>query len=211
MARKKARKKYTFYCYVQTHVDKQACTMKSIREADLQEALFAYISREISLAADVSHIIEGLQKQDSYKRNQKTLENQINGLQNKLAQNRRFRGSLREDLKDGVISDLDYSAMKADYDAEREKLQRELDVLVLESSRQETTISMENKWIKEFRRFEMEQLLSVEMLAALVDKIFIYADKRIEVSLRYRDEYEALREYLENNIQGSLESEARAV
>ena len=36
------------------------------------------------------------------------------------------------------------------------------------------------------------------MLVALVDKVFIYEDKRVEIVFRYRDEFERAREIAEN-------------
>ncbi|MCL2508921.1 MAG: recombinase family protein [Oscillospiraceae bacterium] len=207
MARKTARKKFTFTCSVYDQVDKTACTMKPIREADLQAALYAYISREISLVGDMSHLISKLQKRASYKAQRTSYERQIEVLQNKLTQNRRFRGSLREDYQDGILSEQDYITMKADYDEEKDNLQSELELLLIEKSRQDTTVSPENKWIKEFRRFETEQRLSAGMVAALVDRIDVYDGARIEVKLKYRDELKALQEYI-NETETKAEDKA---
>ena len=206
MARKTARKKYTFCCSVYDAVDKNACTMKPIREADLQAALFAYISREINLAVDMSRLITDYQKRASYQSRQSTLNKQIDTLQNKLTQNRRFRGSLREDFQDGVISEQDYATMKADYDGEKDSLQRDLELLLAEKLRQDSTVSPENKWMAAFRRFETEQQLTEEMLSVLVERIDVYDGARAEVKLRYRDELEALQEYMNDN-----DTEVRAV
>ena len=206
MARKPAKKKFTFYCYVYNQVDKTACTMKPIREADLQAALFAYISREIRFAVDMNRLISDFQKKAVHQDRQSSLDKQMNALKNKLTQNRRFRGSLREDYQDGILSEQDYTVLKADYDEEKEKLQSELDSLIAEKKRRETTVSPENKWITEFRRFETEQQLSARMVAALVERIDVYDGARIEVRLKYRDELEALQGYI-----NEAETKARAV
>jgi hypothetical protein len=65
-------------------------------------------------------------------------------------------------------------------------------VLIADKSQQDRTLSPDNKWIAEFRRFETEQQLSPEMVAALVARIEVYDGARIEVTLRYRDEFESL-------------------
>ncbi|MCL2578260.1 MAG: recombinase family protein [Defluviitaleaceae bacterium] len=194
MTRKKRKEKFVYLCNIYQEVDKSSCTPKAITEADLHTALFTYVNREINLTVDVSRIIENLQKLDSYKHTKNAQDKQIKGLQGKLVQNRRFRGSLREDLKDGILSEQDYSTMKAGYDEERESLQQELDVLIAKESKQKNTFSLENKWIKEFKRFETEQQLSAQMLATIIKRINVYNNARIEVILHYRDEYEALKE-----------------
>jgi hypothetical protein len=211
MTREKRREKFGFYCSVYRYADKNACTPKSTREADLQEALFECISREIALVSDINGMIADLLKRDSHKLSQKAIDNQINEMQGVLAKNQRFRGSLREDLKDGIVSESDYIMMKNDYDAERDELQAKLNTLVFEKSKYETLISPENKWIKEFRRFEAEKQLSLEILSALVERIDIYDDKRIAITLRYRNEYEAVRAYLTGYEHSDYGQEARAV
>jgi hypothetical protein len=114
-----------------------------------------------------------------------------------MEQNRRFRGSLREDLKDGILTEQDYAMMKADYDDEKDRLQKSLDELIAERSKQNEIVSPENKWLSEFRRFESDQHLSAGMVAALIEQIKVYEDMRIEVFLRYRDEFSSLQNYID--------------
>jgi DNA invertase Pin-like site-specific DNA recombinase len=197
MTRRKCRDKYVFLCNVYEEVDKQACTPKPIKETNLTAALYACIRKEISIAVDMARIIADVQKQETFQNAQSALEMQIKNLQKKLEQNRRFRGSLREDYVDCILSEQDYSTMKVDYDEEKSKIQQELDRLVESKVRQENTLSPENKFIAEFKRFEKDGHLSAGMLSALVKRIDVYDDTRIEVTMRYRDEFEVLREYLD--------------
>jgi len=176
MARQRRREKFVFECYVHKSINSQACTHKLIREIDLHNALYAYIKHAITLAADMHCIIAGLQRQEQNKQN--IVDKQIDTLKRRLEQNRWLRRSLREDLKDGILTEHDYVAMKAAYDDEKDKLQLNLDEIA----------PPDNKWTAEFRRFESEQQLSAKMASTLVERIKVYKDKRIEVFLRFRDE-----------------------
>ena len=196
MTRSTRKDKYTYVCFLYLGVNKNACTPKAIREADLQAAVFAYISREIRLSVDMVRLIETLQKRSSYQERQAALEKQVTALNGKLEQNRRFRGTLREDFKDGILTEQDYTTMKADYDNEKDNLQQELDSLLARKTMQNHTLSPENKWIAEFRRFETEETLSAPMASALVQSIKVYDGGRIEIDLRYRDELQGLQAYL---------------
>jgi hypothetical protein len=200
------RHKNVYSCNIYHEVDKQACTAKTIREADLKAAVFAYISREIALAVDMHGMVAELQRRTDHPRRNDSMDKRIGALQSKLTQNRRFRGSLREDYRDGLLSEQDYMTMKADYDEERDSLSRELDALKSEKARQEKTLSPDNKWIAALRSFETEQELSAEMVSALVERIEVYDGARLEITLKHRDELQALLEYV-----GSHEREARAV
>jgi hypothetical protein len=191
-----ALRKNIYTCSIYDQVDKEACTPKTIREADLHTAVFACISREIRLAVDMNSMVLELQSKAARQQRNDSLDKQIAALQSKLTQNRRFRGSLREDYRDGILSEQDYMMMKADYDEEKDNLIRELEALVSEKARQEKTLSPENKWISSLRKFEAHQQLSAEMVCALVDRIEVYDGKRLEITLKYRDELQALLEYM---------------
>lgn len=190
---------YYFLCNTHEQVDKNACTRKKVMEADIQAVLHACISREISLAVNVCRIVTDMQKRAEYQTRRSTLDGQIEALQKKLEKNRRFRGSLREDYIDGILPEQDYHLMRADYDKERDCLQKELDALFAEKHRRGNTLSTDNKWVAAFRRFETERSLSGQMVSALVERIEVYGSIRIVVTLRYCDEFEALRAYVENH------------
>jgi hypothetical protein len=108
---------------------------------------------------------------------------------------------LREDLQDGIVTEEDYSMMKKDYDNEKDKLQRELDALMETKIQREETLSVENKWVAEFKRFETEQELTAPMLSALIDRVLVYDNARVEIIPRFRDEFEALKMYLNDFTQ----------
>ena len=103
---------------------------------------------------------------------------------------------MREDFKDGVLTEQDYAMLKSDYDKEKGKLQLSLDELTTERTKLKKTLSQENKWLAEFQRFEAEQQLSAGIVATLIEKIKVYDGGRIEVFLRYRDEFERLQKYI---------------
>ena len=192
MTRLRRRAKFSFECYIYQSIDRDACSKKTIKEADLHTALYTFIKKEIDLAVDMSRIVADMQKRQSYKHQQSIMDKQISALKRKIEQNRHYRGSLREDLNDGVITEQDYAMMKTDYDAEKLELQASLDELVAAKEAQAETMSPDNKWIAEFRRFESEAQLSAGMVSTLIERINIYEGARVEVSLRYRDDYDSL-------------------
>ena len=196
MARERRTENFIFVCYVYKSVNNQACTKKFTNELDLFTTLYTYIKREIDLAVNISRIISDLVKQKAYKHQQDTIAKQIDSLQRKLEQNRRFRGSLREDFKDGIITEHDYIMMKVYYEVEKDIFQQNMDELIVITAKQDELISPDNKWLTEFQRFESEQQLSRTMLVDLVEKIKVYDNARIEIFLRYRDEFEHLQSYI---------------
>lgn len=49
--------------------------------------------------------------------------------------------------------------------------------------------SQNRAWVQVFAQYENVQELDRRLLAALVDKVLIYEDKRVEIVFRYKDEF----------------------
>jgi DNA invertase Pin-like site-specific DNA recombinase len=192
-----------FVCNVYAQVDKNGCTKKNIKEDDLREALYSCIITQINLVADVSRIIQNIKKEKSYIKQTDTLGKKIDEIKRKLQQNQRYRGSLREDYVDGVISEQDYINMKSEYEEERNNLQNDLDLLESNKFQHETMLSGENKCISEFRKFENERHLSAQMVSALIERIEVIDYDKIIVYFKYRDELNYILSYIGNNGQGA--------
>ena len=189
---------YCFLCTVYEQYDKNACTRKYIREDDLREALYSCIIKQINFAVDISRIIQNISKEQKYIKQTATFDKKINELQQKLQQNQRYRGSLREDYVDGVINEQDYINMKTEYENEKNNLQNELDLLESNKFQHDDMLSGENKCITEFRKFESERHLSAQMVSALIERIEVTDYNKIIVRFKYRDELEYILSYIGN-------------
>lgn len=198
---------YTFLCNVYEQVDKNACTKKQLKEDDLRETLYFLIKNQITLTANISRIIQDIKKDLNYKKQTAVLDNKINELKHQLQQNQLYRGSLRKDYVDGVISEQDYISLKTDYENEKDKMQNELDLLETNKFRHDAMLSDENKCISEFRRFENERHLSAQMVSALVERIEVIDYNKIKVVFKYRDELKFIMSYVDNNEEAGAEHE----
>ena len=58
--------------------------------------------------------------------------------------------------------------------------------------------SQNRAWVQVFAQYENVQELDRRLLVALVDKVFIYEDKRVEIAFRYRDEFDRAWEIAKN-------------
>ena len=191
-----------FLCYVYEHYDKNACTRKYIHEDDLRDALYSSIIQQINLVADIDSIIQIIKKEQEYVRQTNALDSQINELKQKLQQNQRYRGSLREDYVDGIINEQDYISLKSDYEKEKNNLQNELDLLESNKFQYDSVLSEDSKYISEFKKFENERHLSAAMVSALVERIEVKDYNKIIVRFRYRDEFALILSYADNKKTG---------
>ena len=71
-------------------------------------------------------------------------------------------------------------------------------IAVLEQEQHESKVyTAENRFLTEFRSFMGTDTLIKEMASALIERIYVDAEKNIDIRLRYRDEYMALLNFIE--------------
>lgn len=75
---------------------------------------------------------------------------------------------------------------------EAERLKGYILKLREEQRRQSETLTEANPWLKAFGRLQLPDRLTKELTHALIQRITIYADDKIEVTFQYQDEREQL-------------------
>ena len=94
------------------------------------------------------------------------------------------------------MTEQEYVTLKARYKAEAEKAEQL--IAALEQERRESKVyTVENRFLTEFRSFMGTDTLTKEMASTLVERIYVDADRNIDIHLRYRDEYMALLKFIE--------------
>jgi len=171
--------------------------MKPFKEAALRAAVFSALSAEIKLAVDMNKLISKLKKNKSYQKQKDTLEDKINELQKKLNDIQDLKKTFNDDCKAGLLSEEDCAILIEDFNEKSNRLQNELDNMSNDKQR-ENAVLIENKWLLEFMRFEKEEKLTAEMLRALVQRVIIYDNKRLEIIMLYRDAFEELQKYIKD-------------
>ena len=104
--------------------------------------------------------------------------------------------SLYQNYVEHLMTEHEYVTLKARYKAETEDTERMIAVLEQEQ-RESKVYTSENRFLTEFRSFMGTDKLTKEMATALVERIYVDADKNIDIRLRYRDEYMALLKFIE--------------
>ena len=105
---------------------------------------------------------------------------------------RKLKIAAYEDMKDGLLTKEDYQDITAQYEARiskellaKEQIHREMDLyLQNEASPQQ--------WIQEFLAYRNVQALTRIVAAQCIERIVIYEGKRIELTFRHMQDYQAL-------------------
>ena len=97
----------------------------------------------------------------------------------------RRRQSAYEDYQDTLISKADYLRYRADYDAQEQALQAQLDKL--RSTAQDDPLSL--PWVKELLTLGRLTELDRPTMAAAIREIRVYEGNRIEIDYLFSEEY----------------------
>ena len=186
---------YTYIC--PGHADDPArCSFVSIREDELNEVLFTAIQSQIDIAADMEAVVKKLNAQPDYRRQRSDSTAKLEMARRTLKRTHSLYDSLYQNYVEQLMTEQEYVTLKARYKAEAEEAERLIAVLEQEQ-RESKVYTTENRFITEFRSFMGTDTLTKEMAAALVERIYVDADKNIDIRLRYRDEYIALSRFIE--------------
>ena len=186
---------YTYIC--PGHADDPArCPFVSIREDELNEVLFTAIQSQIQLVADLEDVVKQLNAEPEFRRQRSDAAAKLEAARRTLKRSQSLYDSLYQNYVEQLMTEQEYVTLKARYKAEAEEAERL--IAVLEQEQHESKVyTAENRFLTEFRSFMGTDTLTKEMAFALIERIYVDAEKNIDIRLRYRDEYMALLNFIE--------------
>lgn len=190
---------YTFIC--PTHAQNpDSCPFVSIREDELLEILNASVQTQIALACDMDSLVTRKNAAPAVQKNRSAAEKKLDAARRTLKRSQSLYDSLYQNYLEQLITESEYAALKARYQAEQ--LEAEHLIAELEAhAAEQRQLMQENAFLTGFQAFQGQTALDSEMAHALIARIEIDADRNTDISFRYRDEYLALSAYLEEGAQ----------
>ena len=168
------------------------CTTERIKEAELLNAVFEAVRKEINTAADVRKLLDKVSKSKSHLDNLQRLHKSILDAKMRSKRNSALRSRLFDSFADGLIDEQEFKQMKDGYAEEAELLQSELLGLEMEHARLSLVYTKDNERMALFLKFKQQKALTREMITELVEKIIVHGVDRIEIVWRFVDEYRAV-------------------
>lgn len=82
----------------------------------------------------------------------------------------------------------EYFFAKRKYDEEYQRLLVEEEKAVSAADKTAATISAASSWILHMKKFKKMKKLDKQLIAAFVDKIFVYGDRRVEIVMNFKED-----------------------
>ena len=199
MSRKVSGNIVYYMCKTYRDLSKKACTIHSIRQDRLEEAVLYAIQQQIYLAVDYTKLVDDINRAPAAKTQSKRLLDAIEQKEKELAKISRYKQAIYQDWKDGEISQSEYRGMKSDYERQTESINAAIEKLRKEEKELETGFDTESPCLAAFRQYGNIDRLTRDILIEFIDTIYIYEGGRISIKFRFADEFRKIQEYIELN------------
>lgn len=203
MNRKTVSQPYATYCYYVCSTFKkmssEACTKHTIRSDKLEEAVLAAIRLQIALAVDMEAAIALINQSEVIHREAGRLRKLWEQAQKEVTDAENLILGLYPDWKSGMISKEEYQKLKARFELKKADAMARLDDLQVKIEAAEKGENEQNDFLRNFIRYRNIETLTREVLAALVDAIYIYEGGDLRIEFKFRDPFRAAADYIENN------------
>lgn len=189
-------KKYNYYYCSTYHINSKDCTIHNISEPALLKIVEHTVKTHIRAIVNVKRMLDYIERLPHVSFEVAKLDEQLAELEKDLRQNEAFKTSAFEKYIDGTITEAMYREYTAIYDRKCADLR-----IAIERRQQAINDMVARKtpkceWMNYFIEHRNIEHLDRVLLVRLVERIYVYQDKRIEFVFRYRSEYEELLEYI---------------
>lgn len=181
-------KKKFFYYVCSTHKRGSGCTSHSIEQSSLEKAVLNALRLQISAAVELGEVLGSIRANDLHAAKKRRIQLQISEKQKELEGYRDFKSRLVEALNDNLIDRDEFTMMRDKYRNLESTCSESLDALCDKLSELESADATECSWVEQYIHYQNLNELTREAVVALIDRVTVYDDKRIEISFNYRDE-----------------------
>ncbi len=200
MIRKTQRAKGKAYVYYNCSHNKRTheCSPHSFSEAKLAEIVFHAIHDQIEVVLHLDKVLRFIDSLPQRDRKVFSYEAQMTRLEEEIQRYKKLELGLYENFVEGIINKAEYTDFRENYRGLIEEKQEAVKRLKREQQDAAAMGSQNRAWVQVFAQYENVQELDRRLLLALVDRILIYEDKKVEIVFRYRDEFARAMETAKN-------------
>ena len=202
-------KKYAYYA-CPTAKKTGGCEGRNISERELETAVLTTLQSEIKLILDVDRALGQVGALAWERREIMRLEAAISAQEAEIAKYRTLKTSVYEDLRDGLITQDEFLHMKQDFSERISFIEDDISGLKTELDAVRAGLVNQTGWLAQFRQYRNLAKLTRTVVVNLIDKIHIYPDKKITVTLLYKDQLTDVIAFLREQVQTRHAAEKEA-
>ena len=182
------KKKYVYFV-CSAHKQDKSCSSHGIRDKALEEVVLETVKQYIRDVIDLDDILSMTDTAPLRTAEAQKVQRQLDKKRSEHERLQKLLMSLYENLADGIIDRDEYARLKQNYSGRAAECEKQMDAL------QESLVQIKEhggehrEWMMQFRKHQNITELERSIAVALIDRILIYKDNRVEVHFRFEDEF----------------------
>lgn len=194
-------RKYSYYI-CSSYKKGEGCTGHSMEQKRLEGLVTTALVAQVNLVVEMKALLERISQNDLTAVRMKRLDVMIAEKTQEMDKNKDFRMKLIEALNDNLIDKDEYQKMRSKYSERIEAAQKAIDKLNEERKQLSEGDGFDRGWMDWFSGFQGFGKLNREMAVAMIDKIYVCADKTIGIDFNYCDELAYYQDLVEKVQEG---------
>lgn len=182
------KKKYVYYV-CSAHKQNKSCSSHGIRDAVLEEVVLETVKQYIRDVVDLDDLLAMTDTAPLRTAEAQKVQRQLDKKRSEHERLQKLLMSLYENLADGIIDRDEYARFKQSYTERAAECEKQMDAL------QESLVQIKEhggehrEWMAQFRKHLNITELERSIAVALIERILIYKDNRVEIHFRFEDEF----------------------
>ena len=182
------------------------CTRHSIRYQDVVDAVFAAMQVQMEFALNQEKMMQKLRGTAKERNLIDQYVAKVNYLTQELKKVNSRREGLFESFAEGILDEADYQYAKKSYDEEYASLEKQLSEAKSRKKELDGVLTANNEWLQAMHKVEDATELDQDLVNALVKKVLIYEDNRVEVEFKFRDQKDVLDRIFREMKKGAVQN-----
>ena len=181
-------KKYVYYV-CSAHKQDKSCASHGMRDTALEEVVLETVKQYIRDVIDLDDILSMTDTAPLRTAEAQKVQRQLDKKRSEHERLQKLLMSLYENLADGIIDRDEYAKLKQNYAGRAAECEKQMDALKESIVQIKEQGGEHREWMMRFRKHQNITELERSIAVALIDRILIYKDNRMEVHFRFEDEF----------------------
>lgn len=188
-----------FHYYVcSTNKRGEGCSSHSFEQGKLEATVLHALTSQINMIVEMEQLMDEIGQSSIWSVKLKRLDMMIAQKESELDGYRDFRMKLYEALNEELIDRDEYGKMRQKYTQSIEETENAIRKLKKERSEALDCTGIDCGWIEQFVKYKGIHELTREVVVTLIDRIYVYEEKRVKIDFNYRDEIAYYQEILQS-------------
>ena len=183
-----------YYCSTYIRKSHELCTRHLIKAEIVEDIVLKAVQNQIKLVLNQEKLINDIYKERNQNHIKEEYQEKINSINENIKKLENIKKESYLDWKKDIITQEDYFMFVEDYSKKINDYNKE--IAELENKINNIKDESIEDYFRHYRKYKNIDKLDRTITTELVETIYIYEDKKIEINFKYNDIYSKINDYI---------------